>query len=54
MTPDVVQRLKNYAERYAQNDAERILVIDAANEIERLRRIYQEAREAALAIWQGK
>lgn len=42
----LVDKLRNYADRYADNDADRLLINDAADEIERLRkenRHYQDA-----------
>lgn len=44
----LVDKLRNYAKKHAAHDAERILVVEAADEIERLRKeniIYAEAAE---------
>lgn len=48
---EIVQRLRNYAEaRLYQNEAELIMVTDAADEIERLRKENVEMREALIDI----
>lgn len=46
----MVDKLRNYAERYARDDADRVLASDAADEIERLNREVSRL-EDAIAMW---
>lgn len=46
----LVDKLRNYAKRYVELDADRLLINEAADEIARLRRENQHYREAVGTI----
>lgn len=48
----LLEKLRNYVEHHAMNDAERVLVTEAADELERLQK--EEVTLAEIRLWMRK